>query len=291
MDIIVPEEKARLDAALLDASEIGGRALSEASRAAYKSDVDAFNTWLDANARKVTVESIREYFGVLLETSAGSTVNRKRAAIIAVMRRQFQHAPELKLAAEKAIKDAVRPVRVKHTVDATEMLSAADVEALAVAADVRTACIIRFLFATGCRVSEMCAARVKDVKVNGMVSILVRGKGNKERTVKISVALYEAIRGTFAGNTYLFETRTGNPYNRSNVWTALQRVSERLHPHILRHSFATLLISKGVPLSAVSEALGHAEVSVTATHYSHVTPDWQKISAVTSAADSAPVLS
>jgi integrase len=196
--------------------------------------------------------------------------------------RQFADNPVLRVTAEKAIKDAVRPVKVRRGVDATDLLSPADVEDLAAMADDRLALMIRFLWATGCRVSELVAVRLRDVKTNGMAAIRLTGKGNKERLVKVPVDLYAAIRETFNGKTYLFETRSGHAFNRSNIHKALKLLdSDKVrNPHAFRHSRATWLLKIGVSLTAVSALLGHSKVSITAQTYIHDAPDFEATAAL-----------
>ena len=136
----------------------------------------------------------------------------------------------------------------------------------------RQTMIIRFLWATGCRVSEMTGIRRGDVKQIGDVAVAcyrVVGKGNKERWVKTSAELYNQIRDVFRGEVYLLETSNGRPYHRSYVSNQIAKVSSRaigrpMRAHSLRHSFGTRQIKKGVPLSYVSRYMGHSSVSMTA---------------------------
>jgi len=65
---------------------------------------------------------------------------------------------------------------------------------------------VRFLYATGCRVSEMVGIRLTDCQANGEVTIEVTGKGNKARRVRIPEEFYQELRITFGGSTWLFET-------------------------------------------------------------------------------------
>ncbi len=138
--------------------------------------------------------------------------------------------------------------------------------------------------ALGLRVSELCGIADKDIDF-GREVILVKGKGNKTREVPIATQLlrqisyYIALRnrhfGIAGGNLIL--TDTGKPiYPR---W-AQRKLKSLLagyqignpHPHMLRHSFATLLLNKGVQLIAIKELLGHSSLAATQV-YTHTSID------------------
>jgi integrase len=80
---------------------------------------------------------------------------------------------------------------------------------------------------------------------------------------------------------YVFTTETGEPLSAWGARRVYDRVVkgaglERIRPHDLRHSAATLLLLQGVPVKVVSEILGHASVAITMDLYSHVLPDMQR---------------
>ena len=70
-------------------------------------------------------------------------------------------------------------------------------------------CIVRFLYATGCRISEALGVRLTDCHVNGGVTVEVTGKGGKARKVRLARALFDEMRQTFNGSTWLFESGKG----------------------------------------------------------------------------------
>ena len=148
-------------------------------------------------------------------------------------------------------------------------------------ANIKDALIIEMLFISGLRVSEMTHIEIKncnsindgDIKY---ISIKVIGKGNKERFINISVDLFYRIRNTFRGEIYLFETKNSIKYTRQYIHLIVRKAGRRIlgtnqvHPHTLRHSFAThLLINEKQSIKAVSKYLGHSSTAITNDFYIH----------------------
>lgn len=125
----------------------------------------------------------------------------------------------------------------------------------------------------------MCGARLDHCEVDrDTVHVRVTGKGNKDRRVDIEKALFEGIRTTFGGDTFLFQTRGGKPllpsYMSYEITKAARRVlGRRISAHSLRHSFATLTIRNGASVKAVSEYLGHSNAGLTLSMYVHESLD------------------
>lgn len=150
----------------------------------------------------------------------------------------------------------------------------------------RQGLIIKFLFSTGCRVSEMINIPLsKCSNKNNYYEITIIGKGNKERIIKITDSLFNEIKEIFKSKTFLFETKTNNKLNRINISKMISKVgskalNKKVYPHLLRHSFAnTLLKDKKESLKATSDYLGHSNTSITADFYIH---DKAKIESVLS---------
>ncbi|MBI4678597.1 MAG: site-specific tyrosine recombinase XerD [Elusimicrobia bacterium] len=148
----------------------------------------------------------------------------------------------------------------------------------------RTRAMLELLYATGMRVTELVSLKGEYLNLqDGWVRVL--GKGSKERLVPVhdrakrALAAYLALRqrkvAAKATDAELFIGRTGRKLSRVQFWrdlAALGRkagVRTRLHPHLLRHSFATHLLAHGADLRAVQELLGHSSLSTTQI-YTHV---------------------
>jgi len=106
--------------------------------------------------------------------------------------------------------------------------------------------IIHALYLTALRVSELCNIKLTDCNIKGnAVYIHVIGKGKKQRRVILPIEIYFEIREVFEGSEYLFETVNENKYRIQYVYRLVKKIGKRatgrddIHPHTLRHSFAT----------------------------------------------------
>lgn len=150
----------------------------------------------------------------------------------------------------------------------------------------RTAVVI--LFATGLRVSELVSVRLDNVSV-GEASILVRGKGNRERRVYLSsgqalkaLADYLAHREGVPGEEFLFVRERGQRVSAQFVRARLRTlaisagITRRVTPHMLRHTAATQLLEAGVDIRLVQRLLGHSSIATTQI-YTQVTDTMLKM--------------
>jgi integrase/recombinase XerD len=149
----------------------------------------------------------------------------------------------------------------------------------------RDRAVLEMLYAAGLRVSELVGLDVGDVHLDIEV-VRCFGKGSKERVVPVGSQAVRAVqrylahaRPVLAGRRptgALFLNRRGGRLTRQSVWTLLKTCAARaglqkpIHPHTLRHSFATHLLDGGADLRAVQEMLGHASVTTTQL-YTHLT--------------------
>jgi len=168
------------------------------------------------------------------------------------------------------------------TIDQVEKLLAApdDKEVLGL----RDRAMLETLYSTGIRVSELVGITRNRLDLDGR-AVTVSGKGNRERTVPFgraaALALGEYLeRGRAplvrAGRTdRVFVNARGESLSRMGFWKILRGhargagIGTRLHPHLLRHSFATHLLEGGADLRVVQELLGHASVTTTVI-YTHL---------------------
>lgn len=143
----------------------------------------------------------------------------------------------------------------------------------------RDRAVMMVLLYTGVRVSELCDIKLKNIDfLTGQLRVL--GKGGKVREVPLKTEVVEAIReyladrgnNPYADSERLFLGQRG-PLQRDAVNTLLEKHSARagldirLKPHAFRHTFCTMLINKGVPLTTVSKLAGHSSVDTTARYY------------------------
>ena len=150
----------------------------------------------------------------------------------------------------------------------------------------RDVAMLEVLYATGCRASEVCHLRVRDLSLKEK-HLRCEGKGGKQRMVPIGAQAIAAIlryceelRGKLADKSphppeELFLSRSGRPIDRIQLWRLVKRYAQRagivaeISPHSLRHSFATHLLAGGADLRLVQEMLGHASIQTTQI-YTHV---------------------
>jgi integrase/recombinase XerD len=163
--------------------------------------------------------------------------------------------------------------------------------------DIRLLAMINLLYSTGLRVSELVSLKMSDLLINKYTnkiqnSLIIKGKGNKERIVVIndnaiiSLQKYLKIRDNFINNKnlksslYLFSSKSSEGYmTRQNFAILLKNISNlaglnsgNISPHTLRHSFATHLLSGGADLRVIQTLLGHVDISTTQI-YTHVNSD------------------
>jgi len=150
----------------------------------------------------------------------------------------------------------------------------------------RDRALLELFYSSGLRLSELCALRWRDLDLGvGLVTVL--GKGNKQRSVPVGsfarAALTEWKTDQRAGgDTHVFPGRNGGMSPRgvqARLRTLAQRqgLFKRVHPHLLRHSFASHVLESSGDLRGVQELLGHADISTTQI-YTHL--DFQHLAKV-----------
>ena len=131
--------------------------------------------------------------------------------------------------------------------------------------------LVRTLFETGLRVSEIVNLKVKDVDFHERTILVREGKGSKDRLVLFTEDLGQQLRLHLGNRTRgaLFESNRAGPFTPRRVQQIVKGVALRagvtkhIHPHTYRHSMATFLRNQGVPLDVVQLLLGHADPRTT----------------------------
>jgi integrase/recombinase XerC len=202
--------------------------------------------------------------------------------------RGFGANPVLGIRAPKAS----RPLPKALSVESTEQLlneQTKDEPAL-----LRDRAMFELLYSSGLRLGELVALNVGDGRLDlRQGEVTVTGKGAKTRTVPVGAKAREALsawlgaRHAAPGEKALFVGARGRRISPGTVGTRLNRwarrrgLHERVHPHMLRHSFATHVLQSSQDLRAVQEMLGHASISTTQV-YTHL--DYQALAKVYDAA-------
>lgn len=152
----------------------------------------------------------------------------------------------------------------------------------------RDIAVLELLFATGLRVSELCSITSKDIDLkNGFVK--VQGKGARERIVFISNSEALSALRTYKSKYFkaitetewFFINRLGNRLNEQsvrsmiNAYANMAKIPEHVTPHMLRHSFATLMLEEDVDIRYIQSILGHSSITTTQI-YTHVSLSKQR---------------
>ncbi len=156
----------------------------------------------------------------------------------------------------------------------------------------RNRAIFELLYASGLRISELCNARLENLDLDeGWVR--VTGKGNKTRIVPVGSKARDALARyleterpslvRLKTGAEIFLSNNGRKLTRARVWQLIKQYADlaglegNIYPHLLRHSFATHLLSNGADLRVIQELLGHADITTTEI-YTHV--DQRRLKAV-----------
>jgi integrase/recombinase XerD len=252
---------------------------------AYRRDLTALADRLGHSPATATREELERYLAELrAEGLAASTIARRLAAVRAF----FRHRVLIGAAEENPAADVALPRRARRL---PRTLSPGEAERLVEAAsgtaprDLRDRALVELLYGAGLRVSEAVGLERGGVDLDER---LVRsiGKGGKERIVPLGRSAADALRRYFSrGRPFLdrrhrpelFLNAQGGALTRAGAFLILRRLADkaglepgRVHPHLLRHSFATHLLEGGADLRSVQEMLGHADLATTEL-YTHVT--------------------
>jgi integrase/recombinase XerD len=272
-----------------DAAVEGFLALLAARRAprtvdAYRRDLAHVAAFLGGSPSRATTDDLERYFAELRAQGLSPATIARRAAAV---RSFFRHQQLLGARTDNPAAELDLPRR-RRTLPRT--LSPGEAERLIEAAnglqprDLRDRALVELLYGAGLRVSEAVTLDRGGVSLDDRLVRCI-GKGDKERVVPIGREAAEALRRYLArGRPHLdrrhrpelFLNAQGGPLTRAGAFLILRRLAERaglepgrVHPHLLRHSFATHLLEGGADLRSVQEMLGHADLATTEL-YTHV---------------------
>ena len=275
------------------------RGLAKATVSAYESDLNKYVAWLQTHGitkpDDIAKQDVEDYIAALDADGESARSKARRLASIHEFHRfaLAQHAVSADVAASvKAPKGASVLPDVLSVDEVSRLLDAAAVGGSTDPVVLRDKALLEFMYATGCRVSEAVGTNLDDIDLEEKV-VRLMGKGSKQRLVPLGsyarnsvVAYLNACRGELERRSTakvperraLFLNKRGKRISRQSVWEIVKTAGERagitkpLHPHTLRHSFATHLIQGGADVRTVQELLGHASVTTTQI-YTHVSPE------------------
>ncbi len=287
------ETKAESTALAISADDENLRELLlQGAPASYAAGVRCFLGYLEGKDRGLSLEALAGFGEYLREERGGRrysarTINQYLAAVInrihhLVERRQgTMNAAEL-YALEKSLKDLKREKIASAPIGEEKILTYTEIRQLiSECPKPDVALFMEFLSLSALRVSEMTGILLSDLfPGRTFVTIRIRGKGGKERQVRMEPELIERIRKHFAGGKYLFEHH-GRRYTRELISMRIRRtgwaiLGRRISAHTFRHSWATAALKKSGRTKAVQLQLGHSSSSTTIDLYVHDRFSWKE---------------
>lgn len=266
------------------------RNLSANTVAAYLNDLRQFSAYCERQSSDdpelVTRDTILDHLGELHDGGMeSSTIARKLVAV----KMFFRYLASEKLIASdpaaiiegprlwQTLPDYLTPEEAANLIDAFANTASEPLT-------LRNRAILELMYGCGLRVSETAGVKFSDFDFENSL-LRVTGKGSKTRVVPVgqpALALVRrylaAARPLLAGNRSepaLFLSKSGRRLNREWIWTLVKQAALRagivkpIHPHTLRHSFATHLLANGADLRVIQELLGHSDIATTEI-YTHV---------------------
>lgn len=257
----------------------------------YRRDLEAFAAFLTHKGRAIDALdpaaidelTIRQF---IAHQHAHGLAPKSLARQLSTLRSFFTHRMKhfgQRTNPAKAVRPPKAGRKLPHTMDADQMGQVLDTAADSVL-ELRDKAIFELIYSSGLRLSEATGLDI-DAYDRSDAVVRVTGKGRKTRIVPVgskatdALAAWLQVRPTLLAPGHplaaLFITRDGNRISPRNVQARLKQwglkagSDRRLHPHLLRHSFASHLLESSGDLRAVQELLGHADISTTQI-YTHL---------------------
>ncbi len=265
------------------------RGLSENAISAYLSDVRKLRDYLSVESEPEPQELQLAHFQDFIETlNELGLATSSQARVLSGIRHFFRYL-ELENIITDNPAELIELPKLKKKLP--EVLSTQEIRKLMDQVDLshplglRNLTIVELLYASGLRVSELCALRISDLYLDAEI-LRVIGKGDKERIVPMHTQAVEVLERYLAewrelqrpkpgSEDIVFLSTRGGQLSRVMVFYILKELAKKsgvkknVHPHIFRHSFATHLVENGADLRAVQLLLGHESITTTEI-YTHI---------------------
>ncbi|WP_051330942.1 site-specific tyrosine recombinase/integron integrase [Aneurinibacillus terranovensis] len=234
----------------------------------YRIELNKFKESIDKNVDEITDIDIKHYLSEFANLKK-STLSTK----ISVLKSFFSYLFDEELIKKNPMQKIKRMKEEKNQpkyLSMDEMLRLRE----GCGQDIRLRSLLELMFESGCRISEVCDIKKQDIDWETN-SIIVKGKGSKERVVFFHTNtkhfLKRYLESRYDDCPFLFVTKKGIPrkVNPRSIQMEMKKlgiksqISQGIHPHMLRHTFATYLLNKGMDISIVAELLGHEKLSTT----------------------------
>jgi|YelNatPaOPRAMG01_1025707.scaffolds.fasta_scaffold00087_38 integrase/recombinase XerD len=262
------------------------KGLSDNSLLSYQSDLKRYIDHLadlgKSSFTEITRDDLRKFLKSLFESGlkqnsiARSFSSVKNLHKFLVSRNLSEVDPTINLERPKTLRKLPEVLTKKEIQDLIESPNVNTPTGL------RDRAMLETLYATGTRVSELVNIKCRDLISNENI-LRIRGKGSKERIVPISDIAIEwinnykinsrqnfiKINASHSDPEYLFLNTRGGKLSRVSVWRMIRAhaknigIEKKIHPHTIRHTFATHLLEGGADIRAVQEMLGHSDIGTT----------------------------
>jgi integrase/recombinase XerC len=269
------------DALTLLDDDLRRRGAAAKTRQAYGTDNGQFAVWCTEQGLEpaaIDPRTLRRYAGVLSDRRMGaSTIARKLASLRALFRALREHG-RIESSPADLMAPHKRPRTLPRVLRPDEVAALLDRIPITTPMDLRDRALFELAYASGLRAQELVDLDVGAVQFDAE-EVRVQGKGSKTRIVPAGEAALRSIsayleRGrpvlaTDPLQPALFLSKNGRRLSTSDVrrrvrvWARRADLPAGVHPHALRHSFATHLLEGGADLRAIQELLGHASISTT----------------------------
>ncbi len=257
---------------------------SEHTIEGYIRDVTLLSEWLaDAGMSLAEAETddIRDYLTTLFRTAKATSLQRKIASI-----RHFYSFCSKRNLIEgnpaSLLKNPKSGTLLPAFLTKDEMTRLLSFNYGRTELGLRNRAMMELLYSSGLRVGELVSLRISSVDLKQR-SVLVYGKGKKERLIPVTtvacdaIETYLAVRPNKEPNAYLFLNRLHQPLTTRGVQYVIDKIARKVGiyksvtPHMLRHSFATHFLDNGMNLRYIQHMLGHSNLSTT-EKYTHLSP-------------------
>jgi len=260
------------------------RRLSPRTVAAYRSDLEAHATAMLAAGvgswDQVTTDHLREYLARMHDAGSAVRSRRRARSTLRGFYRYLRRENLLRLDPAREVEPPKLGRSVPDSIAATEIERLLATVGAADDLSRRDRALLELAYGAGLRVSELLTIDIEAIDLRERW-LRVRGKGDKERVVPLGRPAVQAVKSYLDGPRsrqlgsrrdpgVLFLNARGTALGRMGFWKILRARAaqaglsvERIHPHLLRHTFATHLLDGGASLRTVQELLGHAHIRTT----------------------------
>lgn len=263
---------------------------------AYQNDIQDFFRYIESEptldcCTKLQVADIRVWISTLAEQGIQPRSLRRKASSLRTFFHYLNHRHNVDIQVFRGILLPKIPKRLPQVMDEQALSrDLFEIEESDSFEMIQCKAMFAILYATGMRRQEMINLEWKDIDLHRQ-SIRILGKGGKERMVPaLPELLYllkqykqAAQREKISSGSYVFMTPSGNKFDPKVVYNLIKRelyqrtTMEKKSPHILRHSFATHLLTHGANLESVKLLLGHSSLAATQVYAHHSIENLKKI--------------